>query len=101
MKKILIILSLLCAGAPAFAEPATEPAVQTAARPDSSVKVRAVAGGVEIANAAEESCHVVIVALTGQVVTQEDVPGGVTTIDLPPGYYIVRAGTVTAKVAVR
>ena len=69
--------------------------------PEPGVKVKATPCGVEIENSAAEPCTVVVVALTGQVVARLDAPSGTSSIELPAGYYIVRAGTATAKVAVK
>lgn len=63
------------------------------------VKVRA--GGISIELPGEEPQHVQIYALTGQVVKQFDAAPGQTVVDLPAGYYIVRVGSVTIKVAVK
>ncbi len=94
----------MCTWATAYADatvPEAQPAAQAEMQREPAVKVKAVSGGVEIDNAEAEPCAVVVVALTGQVAARAEAPSGVSTIDLRPGYYIVRAGTVTAKVAVR
>lgn len=63
------------------------------------VKVRA--GGISIDLPGEAPQHVQIYALTGQVVKQFDAAPGQTLVELPAGYYIVRVGSTTVKVAVK
>ena len=63
--------------------------------------IKAQPGGIAVDVYDPEASHVIIYALTGQVVKQLDLPQGTTIIDLPSGYYIVRIGQTTAKVAVK
>lgn len=59
-------------------------------------------GSVEIENSSDEEIQVVIYGITGQIVKSFAAqPGDVTAVDLSAGYYIVKAGNVTRRVAVR
>lgn len=79
---------------------AESPSAEVVAKQDSpQVKVRA--GGISIELPGEATQHVQIYALTGQVVKQFDAPAGQTLVELPAGYYIVRVGSYTVKVAVK
>ncbi len=104
MKKTRHIFSLCSAlalaVAPMSAVAAEAQQQEVVARQDApQVKVRA--GGISIDLPGEAAQHVQIYALTGQVVKQFDAAPGQTNVDLPAGYYIVRVGTTTVKVAVK
>lgn len=102
MKRFRYIFSL-CAvlmAAPCTVIGADTPSTEVVARQDApQVKVRA--GGISIELPGDASLHVQIYALTGQVVKQFDAAPGQTLVELPAGYYIVRVGAVTVKVAVK
>lgn len=94
---------LLCAAlmASPFASVAAETqSTEVVARQDAP-QVKVHAGGISIELPGDEPQHVQIYALTGQVVKQFDAAPGQTVVDLPAGYYIVRVGAVTIKVAVK
>lgn len=59
-------------------------------------------GSIEIKNSSEAEIQVVVYGITGQIVKSlRAQPGDMTTVDLTTGYYIVKAGNVTRRVAVR
>jgi len=63
--------------------------------------VRVVDGQVEISVPGDDNVQVVIYALTGQVVKTLTVSPGVTAIELPAGYYIIKCGKLSQRVIVR
>lgn len=94
---------LLCTAlmASPFASMAAETqSTEVVARQDAP-QVKVHAGGISIELPGDVSQHVQIYALTGQVVKQFDAAPGQTVVDLPAGYYIVRVGALTIKVAVK
>lgn len=94
----------LSIGAALLAVPAAAQAEDTTAKEaieQETPTVKAQPGGIVIEVCDQEGTHVMIYALTGQVVKQFDVPQGSTVVDLPTGYYIVRIGQTTKKVAVK
>lgn len=94
----------LSIGAVLMAVPAAAQAEDTTAKEaieQGAPTVKAQPGGIVIEVCDQEVTHVMIYALTGQVVKQFDVPQGATIVELPAGYYIVRIGQTTKKVAVK
>lgn len=92
--------AMIMATAPFSASAAEGQQPEVVAKQDTpQVKVRA--GGISIDLPGDTSQHVQIYALTGQVVKQFDAAPGQTVVDLPAGYYIVRVGALTIKVAVK
>lgn len=63
--------------------------------------VRVVSGQVEISIPGDESMQVYVYALTGQVVKHFTAQPGVSVLDLPAGYYIVKCGHLSQRVVVR
>lgn len=71
--------------------------IETAAIP----VVKVMNGHVEIHLSGEESRQVLVYALTGQLVKSVTATPGVTVIDLPSGYYIVKCDRQSQRVIVR
>lgn len=67
----------------------------------SQPQVRVVQGHIEITVPGDDARQVSIYALTGQIVKSMTVSPGVTTIELPAGYYIVKCDRVSCRVVVR
>lgn len=63
------------------------------------VSIVAVAGGVNVT--ADKATAVAVYTAAGQVVSMENVAEGTTTVSVPAGFYIVRAGNTAAKVIVK
>lgn len=63
--------------------------------------IRVVSGQVEISVPGDRDVRVYVYALTGQLVKNVDARPGVTTVDLPAGYYIVKCGHLSQRVVVR
>jgi hypothetical protein len=63
--------------------------------------VKVVGSQVEITLNGDEARQVVVYALTGQVVKTVTIQPGVTTIELPAGYYIVKCDRLSQRVIVR
>lgn len=99
IKYFLFALAVMFCSAGAWAEPGVSSPEQsvTVVQP----QVRVLNGQVEIAIAGDESCQVVIYALTGQVVKSFTAHPGVNTVDLPKGYYIVKCDRVSSRVVVK
>lgn len=104
---LLVALAVLSAVPAAFAADVSAPqsvGVRAGVAQDSGagdVTVRPVAGGVEIAVSSDEPVEVTVWDITGQAVVRVSAASSaVTRIDLPRGCYIVRAGTVTKRIAV-
>lgn len=91
---------MLAAIAPMARTVAAEaPAKEIAAQDAPQIKVQP--GAIVIEVTADTPAHVAIYALTGQVIKQFDAAPGQTVVDLPAGYYLVRVGHSTVKVAVK
>lgn len=63
--------------------------------------VRVVSGQVVISIPGDESMLVYVYALTGQLVKHFTAQPGVSVLDLPAGYYIVKCGHLSQRVVVR
>lgn len=63
--------------------------------------VKVVRGHVEIHLPGDESRQVQVYALTGQLVKTVEVQPGVTVLELPAGYYIVKCDRLSQRVIVR
>lgn len=102
MKKLLrhIILAAGLACSVAMTAVATESAaVQSVDTPATSAKV---SGHQLVITVADDAAHqVAVYALTGQLVKQLTVGYGSTTIDLTPGYYIVKIDHSSQRIVVR
>lgn len=94
------ICALALAGvAPAvFAEPA-ESITQSITY--NQPQVRVLHGQIEITVPGDEERNVTIYALTGQIIKSLNVAPGVTTVDLPKGYYIVKCDRISCRVVVK
>lgn len=78
-------------------EPTVAERVEAAAR----TTVKVVQGRVEIGIAGDESKQVYVYALTGQLVKTVTAHPGVTVLELPAGYYIVKCDGLSQRVIVR
>ena len=100
--RLLIICgALMCGTMAAVAEntPA-EMSAQVADRETPTVRV--VAGGVEVSINGDADRVLEVYALTGQVVKKVTIhPHHAQTVELPAGYYILRVGRSSCRVAVR
>lgn len=63
--------------------------------------VKVLPGRVEISNPGDEARQVVVYALTGQIVKTIVAQPGVTTIELPAGYYIIKCDRMSCRVVVK
>lgn len=91
---------MVCGGASmAFADPAEGIGQQSVA--SSQPQVRVLGNHVEITVPGDEDRTVTIYALTGQVVKTLTAAPGVTTVDLPKGYYIVKCDRVSSRVVIK
>lgn len=90
----------LSAGA-AFAEPVPAEGMRTAVEVAAQPSVKVVRGHVEISVPGEEARQVQVYALTGQIVKTVDAQPGVTVLELPAGYYIVKCDRLSQRVIVR
>ena len=101
LRKIATIIACALAisgGAVAFASPAEAPASTIVA---SQPQVRVLHGQVEITIPGDESRQVQVYALTGQVVKSINATPGVTSIDLPAGYYIIKCDRASWRVVIK
>lgn len=57
--------------------------------------------GIEISNPSEEDIPVSVYALTGQLVTQKTLPSGTSTVELKPGFYIIKYGNHIKRIAIK
>lgn len=102
LKAILIVALLLMTGGGVAAFAADDSARNIAQEVVHQTVIKVKGGSVEIENSSDEEIQVVIYGITGQVVKSFAAqPGDVTAVDLTAGYYIVKAGNVTRRVAVR
>ena len=94
---VMLFPPVVSAGASASPEPAAT------AQNDFATEISISVSGshILIANSGQQSCHVIIYALTGQVVKNITANTGTTSIELPAGYYIVKCGNVTKRVVLR
>ncbi len=102
MRKILLMIMLALGAFVATAAPQTaNHGIETSATAASTaIKVRT--AGVDIVVDGEQPVQVQIYAITGQLVTALEAPAGeVTSIELPAGCYIVRAGDASQRVVIR
>lgn len=90
-------IAVLAAPAPRGAQAADTQETVEAPQPT----VRVVSGAVEIANPTDTAVETVVFAITGAVVKQSTVaPGDTQHIDLAGGYYIVRIGRTSHRIAI-
>lgn len=102
LKTILLTVLLLLAGGGIAAFAADDSARNIGQEVVQQAVINVKGGSVEIENCSDEEIQVVVYGITGQVVKSFAAqPGGVTVVDLTAGYYIVKAGNVTRRVAVR
>lgn len=93
-------LAVSLGAAAAYAEPASAESprgIEVSAKPT----VKVVRGHVEISVPGEETRQVQVYALTGQMVKSVDAQPGVTVLELPAGYYIVKCDRLSQRVIVR
>lgn len=99
IKALVIALALCGSASVAMANPAEGGYIQnvTTTQP----QVRVLGGQIEITIQGNEEQTVTIYALTGQVVKTIVVNPGITTVELPKGYYIVTCDRVSYRVVVK
>lgn len=96
---ILSLLLCLCGGVVAVAQSAAENAT---VQVEQHASIKALNGAVEIDNATGKAVDVAVFAITGSLVKQVTIDSGESLrIELPSGYYIVKAGDTLKRVAVR
>lgn len=97
--KYIVLAVAVSAGAGAWAMPEAAPAEQRidVAQPT----VKAFTGKIEITVPGDEAHQVAIFALTGQCVKTISAQPGVTAVELPAGYYIVKVDRLSQRVIVR
>lgn len=83
-----------------FAEPVAAEAPRVA-EVSAVPSVKVVHGSVEINIPGDDACQVYVFAITGQLVKSLVAQPGVTTIDLPAGYYIVKCDKFSQRVIIR
>lgn len=67
-----------------------------------NVRVKVRAGNVDIENVSDESIDYAVYAITGVLVEQGSIsPSETVSIELPSGYFIVKAGKHSRRVAVK
>ena len=103
MKRIrtYIFAMLLClsGGATFAAQSAAENAIE---QTEHNINITARAGGVEIDNNSDTPVEVAVFAITGTLVKQLSADSGERVcIELPSGYYIVKAGNTSKRIAVK
>ena len=96
---IVVALAVALSASAAYAMP--EPAMGERAEVAAQPMVKVVRGHVEINLPGEESKQVYVYALTGQLVKTVTATPGVTVLDLPAGYYIVKCDGLSQRVIVR
>lgn len=101
IRNILIAASLLCSTAATYAMPAGADASRQGVEMSAMPVVKVVNGQVEIHLPGDENRQVEVYALTGQRVKTVIANPGVTVIDLPAGYYIVKCDRLSQRVIVR
>lgn len=104
MKSIRIYLAalLLClaGGVYCHADATENMPVQELAQQQASIEIQS--GSVKVINSSDAPVDVAVFAITGTVVKQACVDAGdELTIELPAGYYIVKAGSSARRVAVK
>ena len=103
MKRILIYMTalMICLAGNAFAgeRPHVDKPISETVH---LTTVRTVNGAVVVENASGHDVEVMVFAITGSLVKKEFLVHGETlTIELPAGYYIVKAGDTSKRVAVK
>lgn len=66
-----------------------------------TASIKITESGLEISNTDDENIEVYVYALTGKLVKQVNVASGTYTIELSPGFYIVKCGSITKRVAIK
>lgn len=100
-RNIFIAGMLLFSAAAVYATPAAADAPRQASEMAAMPVVKVINGHVEIHLPGDENRQVIVYALTGQVVKSVTANPGVTVIDLPAGYYIVKCDRLSQRVIVR
>lgn len=100
-RNIFIAGLLLFSAAAVYATPAATDAPRQASEMAAMPVVKVINGHVEIHIPGDENRQVIVYALTGQVVKSVTATPGVTVIDLPAGYYIVKCDRLSQRVIVR
>lgn len=91
-------LSLLSGAATAYADAA--PAAEQFAA--AAVTIKLEANHVKVDNPTDTAAEVAVFSITGTTIKHTSVqPGETLEIELPSGFYIVKAGKATQRVAVR
>lgn len=98
-KSIIIGIFLVAGFSATYAEPMPLETSQTIVV--GQPQVRVAQGRIEITVPGDDARQVSIYALTGQVVKTFVATPGVTTVELPAGYYIVKCDRVSCRVVVR
>lgn len=99
--RIYILSLLLCLGGGevVVAQTAAETAT---AQIEQHATIKARNGAVEIDNATDKAVDVTVFAITGALVKQQTISSGENLrIELPSGYYIVKAGDTSKRIAVK
>lgn len=100
IRSLILALALGFSFGSAYAEPAESRDIShTVGSP--AAQVRVLGGRIEISIQGDEDCPVTIYALTGQVVKTLNAQPGVTVVELPKGYYIVKCDRVSTRVVVK
>lgn len=94
----MLICAMLVSGPVPMAALPVPQAVESVT-PSHSVKPGAHCIVIELGG--ESPLVVTVFALTGQIVRQLEVEPGITRLDMPPGYYIVRVDGLSQRVVVR
>ena len=97
---ICMAIAALTTGVAATTYAAPEPGSSTtivASQP----QVRVLSGQIEITIPGDENKSVQVYTLTGQIVKNFVAAPGVTLVDLPAGYYIVKCDRTTCRVVIR
>ncbi len=107
MKKIRNILSVLfitlttlCAVG-AYAADLSDANTNTVEEIIPAPQIKVLTNGVEIEIADNQSHQVCVYALTGQIVKTVEATSGVTNIELPAGYYIVKVDKLAKRVIIK
>lgn len=93
------MLLSLSGGAAFAAQSAAENAIE---QTEHNINITAKEGGVEIDNNSDTPVEVAVFAITGTLVKQLTADSGERVrIELPSGYYIVKAGNTSKRIAVK
>ena len=99
IKLMIVALSLCCGTATLNATTSDGALNQTVVA--TQPQVRVVGSRIEISVSGDDDLDVTIYALTGQVVKTLKAIPGVTTVELPKGYYIVKCDRISCRVVLK